>query len=112
MAETQNRLIDKFIGFFSGDKIFNKLVKYVGFIFYVFVLICGTIIWSLTVESKLVHVEKNEKIIEELEINYHQKTLDLIGINKRSKIEYMLKECNSTLHPPVEPAKRIKIEQP
>lgn len=112
MGTRTNKVVSKIGRFFSGDAIINRfLEKQLFFVFFIFVLICGFISWSLYVESRLVQVEKNEKVLEELEIHYHQKTLELVGMNNRSKVESLLKQHKSTLHPPVVPAQRVKKEK-
>ena len=106
------RFMDKVISYLSGDKLIQWGVdRQLGFIFYVFVIICITIAWSLMVEQNLVKVQKNEKILQELRISYQQRTLDLVGMNNRTKIDGMLKASGSKLHAPVEPPKRIEMEK-
>ena len=105
-------IVDKLISFLSGDKLIQWGVdRQLGFIFYIFVIICVSITWSLMVERNLVQVQKNEKTLQELRISYQQRTLDLVGMNNRTKIDGMLKARGSKLHAPVEPPKRIELDK-
>ena len=106
------RLVDKAVSYLSGDKLIQWGVdRQLGFIFYVFLLICVSIAWSLMVEQNLVKVQKNEKELQELRISYQQRTLDLVGMNNRTRIDGLLKAGGSKLHAPVEPPKRIEMDK-
>ena len=106
------RLVDKVVSYLSGDKLIEWGVdRQLGFIFYIFLIICASIAWSLMVEQDLVKVQKNEKALQELRISYQQRTLDLVGMNNRTRIDGLLKASGSKLHAPVEPPKRIELEK-
>ena len=106
------RLVDKVISYLSGDKLIEWGVdRQLGFIFYIFIIICVSIAWSLMVEQDLVRVQKNERTLQELRISYQQRTLDLVGMNNRTRIDRLLKASGSKLHAPVEPPKRIELEK-
>ena len=106
------RLVDKVISYLSGDKLIVWGVdRQLGFIFYIFIIICVSIAWSLMVEQDLVRVQKNERTLQELRISYQQRTLDLVGMNNRTRIDGLLKASGSKLHAPVEPPKRIELEK-
>ena len=106
------RFMDKVISYLSGDKLIQWGVdRQLGFILYVFVIICVSIAWSLMVEQNLVKVQKNERALQELRISYQQRTLDLVGMNNRTRIDGLLKASGSKLHAPVEPPKRIDREK-
>ena len=112
MSGKIRRIVDKLISYLSGDKLIQwGLDRQLGFIFYIFVIICITIAWSLMVEQNLVQVQKNERQLQELRISYQQHTLDLVGMNNRTKIDGMLKAQGSKLHAPVAPPKRIEKEK-
>ena len=105
-------ILDKLISYLSGDKLIEWGVdRQLGFIFYIFVIVCVTIAWSLLVEQSLVKVQRNEKELQELQISYQQHTLDLVGMNNRTKIDGMLKASGSQLHAPTAPAQRIILEK-
>ena len=100
----------KIVHFLSGEKIIEwGWDKQIGLIVTIFALIGATIAWSLMVESRLVVTQKNERILQDLEISYHQLTIELAGMDKRSKIENMLKVSGSTLAAPGEPPQRIEL---
>ncbi|MBR3291243.1 MAG: hypothetical protein IKI66_03555 [Bacteroidales bacterium] len=106
------RLVDKVVSYLSGDKLIEWGVdRQLGFIFYIFLIICASIAWSLMVEQDFVRVQKNEKTLQELRISYQQRTLDLVGMNNRTRIDGLLKASGSKLHAPVEPPKRIELEK-
>ena len=106
------RLVDKVVSYLSGDKLIEWGVdRQLGFIFFVFLIICASIAWSLMVEQNLVQVQKNEKELQELRISYQQRTLDLVGMNNRTRINGLLKASGSKLHAPVEPPKRIELDK-
>ena len=106
------RLVDKVVSYLSGDKLIEWGVdRQLGFIFYIFLIICASIAWSLMVEQDLVKVQKNEKALQELRISYQQRTLDLVGMNNRTRIDGLLKASGSKLHAPVKPPKRIELEK-
>ena len=101
-------ILDKLISDLSGDVLIRRGVdRQLGFIFYIFAIVCITITWSLMVEQNLVKVQKNEKELQELRISYQQRTLDLVGMNNRTKLDRMLKAAGSKLEAPTEPPKRI-----
>ena len=105
-------IVDKLISYLSGDKLIEWGVdRQLGFISYIFVIICISIAWSLMVEKNLVQVQKNERALQELRISYQQHTLDLVGMNNRTKIDGMLKARGSKLHAPTEPARLIVLEK-
>lgn len=99
-----------FVDIFSGDIIQKKGAQQMGFATYIFVLFCIIIAWSLHVEKKMVEVERNAKTIESLEVSYHQLSIELVGLDQRSRVESMLEKNRSKLKPPTEPAKIIKGE--
>ena len=96
----------------SGDTMLNHgIERYLGFAVYAFFLVCLAIAWNLVVENDLVKVQDNARKIESLKIEYHQKELDYIGINSRSRINGLLKSYGSTLREPSAPPQRIKKEE-
>jgi hypothetical protein len=106
------RLFDKVVSYLSGDKLIEWGVdRQLGFIFFVFLIICASIAWSLMVEQNLVKVQKNERALQELRISYQQRTLDLVGMNNRTRIDGLLKASGSKLHAPVKPPKRIELDK-
>lgn len=112
MSGKIRHFVDKVISYLSGDKLIAWGVdRQLGFIFYIFTLVCMTIAWSLLVEQNLVKVQRNERELQELRISYQQHTLDLVGMNNRTKIDRMLRAQDSKLHAPQDPPKRIVLEK-
>ena len=67
--------------------------------------------WGLWVEDRMALINHNDKIIEELKIEFHEKDLRLTGLDQRTRIEKILVGSgNTTLHAPANPPKRIVIE--
>ena len=112
MSGKIKQFVDKVVSYLSGDKLIEWGVdRQLGFIFYIFVIVCVTIAWSLLVEQSLVEVQRNERQLQELRISYQQHTLDLVGMNNRTRIDGMLKSKASTLHAPLTPPQRIVLEK-
>lgn len=102
----------KLLKVFSGDFILEKrLDRNLPFVVYLFVLVSLFITWNLYVESKLVEFRNNDVLIEGMEIEYHQSSLDLAAINERSKVETLLKKHGSKLHAPDKPPTIVITEQ-
>ena len=100
-----------FIRWFSGDFILERrLDRYIWFCLFGFALFCIIITWSLYVEDRMVAVERNARTIESLEIHLHQKSIELVSIDERSRIENMLQQYRSPVKPPVKPAVRLKTD--
>ena len=106
------RMKSWFTGLFGGEYITKKGVdRQLLFIFFCFMLISLYLIWGLWVEDRMAAINKNEKVLEELKIEYHEKNLKLTGLDQRTRIEKMLiGSGNTSLHSPVDPPKRIVIE--
>ena len=105
-----DRIVSR-ISILSGDMLVERGVdRQLGFICYCFALVCVIIAWSLMVEQNLVRVQKNERELQELRISYQQRTLDIVGMNNRTRIDKMLKAEGSKLHAPQRPPKRIVLK--
>lgn len=101
----------KMIGLFNGDTIIIRgIERNMGLVFYIFVLLCAIISWSLYVEKQLVKVEHNKELIEALEVSSHQRNIELVSLDQRTKIERMLAEHGSALKAPEEPATVVAAE--
>lgn len=110
IKKTISKIGGKVISFLSGEQMIAwGWDKQIGFIVTIFALVSASIAWSLMVETRLVVTQKNVKTLQELEISYHQLTIDLMGMDKRSKIENMLKNQGSTLIAPVEPPQKVEL---
>lgn len=109
---TKQKLMSWFTALFGGELIAKKGVdRQLPFFFFCFVLISLYLIWGLWVEDRMSLVKKNNAVIEDLKIEYHEQKLKLTGLDQRTRIEKMLiVSGNNTLHAPQEPPKRIVIE--
>lgn len=105
--------ISKYIkSFFRGDFLtVIKADRNIPFILYVFVLIILYITINLLIEQTMTVRQENERIIKELNIDYTQKSLELISIDTRSKIEEMLREKGSSLEKPKTAPVRITADK-
>lgn len=108
----KERLISWFTALFGGGLITKKGVdRQLPFIFFCFILISLYMMWGLWVEDRMALINRNDKVIEELKIEFHEKDLRLTGLDQRTRIEKMLLSSgNTTLHSPNDPPKRIVIE--
>ena len=53
-------------------------------------------------------VETNKETIENLKIDYANKTYEIVGLTRISVVENMLEEAGSEVKAPVKPADRIR----
>lgn len=77
------------------------------FILYIFVLVTAYITLNLFVEQSMTRKEENERIIENLKIDYTHKYLDLMSLDTRTNIDVLLGKKGSRLEPPCEAPKKI-----
>lgn len=84
--------------------------KNVPFILYVFVLIIAYITINLLIEKTMTIRENNAEIIENLKIDYTHKSLEVVSIDTRSKVEEMLRANGSSLKKPEEAPAQITEE--
>lgn len=75
---------------------------------YVFVLVILYITLNLLIEKSMTIRQENDRIIEELRIDYTQKSLELVSIDTRSKVKEMLEKTGSDLEEPRQAP--VKIE--
>lgn len=112
IKEKIRKMAESVVKFLSGDILLEKNVdRHLGFVTYVFALVVLFITWNLAVEAKLVKAQDNEKVIQELRISYQQRTLDLVGMNNRTRIDRMLDAQRSTLHSPKVPPRRLETKK-
>lgn len=82
--------------------------RYFIHIIYTFFLFWVSIWLSLRIEKTLTKVEENRKALADVEIYHAQKTVELAGLSKMSKVQRMLEESGSKLTMPSKPADRLK----
>lgn len=111
MAGSEKGMVKRIARLFNGDVIIIRgIERNMGLVFYIFLLISIVITWSLYVENQLVKVEHNNELIEALEVSNHQRNIELVSLDQRTKIEKMLEEYDSRLKAPEEPAKVVAAE--
>ncbi|MBQ7253065.1 MAG: hypothetical protein IJS30_00110 [Bacteroidales bacterium] len=108
----KGKALSWFTGLLGGEYIAKKGVdRQILFIFFCFILVSLYLMWGLWVEDRMALINKNDKIIEELQIEFHEKDLQLTGLDQRTRIEKMLLQGgNTSLHAPEDPPQRIVIE--
>lgn len=82
--------------------------RYFIHIIYTFFLFWISIWLSLKIEKTMTRVEENRKTLADVEIYHAQKTVELAGLSKMSKVQKMLEESGSKLTMPAKPADRLK----
>lgn len=85
-----------------------RVDKYFLHILYTFFLLWMTILTDMAVEKTMVKVETNKEILSDLKIYHAQKTVQLVSLNRISKIGDMLKAEGSDLAFPEKPASKIE----
>ena len=55
----------------------------------------------------MTRVEDNRKVLADMEIYHAQKTVELAGLSRMSKVQAMLEESGSKLTMPEKPADRL-----
>ena len=102
-------LKNAFLATIKGEFLLRLHVnKYFIHIIYTFFLFWVSIWLSLKIEKTLTRVEENRKALQDIEIYHAQKTVELAGMGRMSKIEDMLREKGSALTVPENPADKIK----
>ena len=102
-------LKNAFLATIKGEFLLRLHVnKFFIHIIYTFFLFWVSIWLSLKIEKTLTRVEENRKALQDIEIYHAQKTVELAGMGRMSKIEDMLRDKGSELTIPEKPADRIK----
>lgn len=84
-----------------------QISRYFIHIIYTFFLFWMSIWLSLNIEKTLTKVEDNRKALEDVEIYHAQKTIELAGLSRMSRVQRMLEESGSKLTMPAKPADRL-----
>lgn len=84
-----------------------QVSRYFIHIIYTFFLFWMSIWLSLNIEKTLTKVEDNRKALEDVEIYHAQKTVELAGLSRMSRVQRMLEESGSKLTMPEKPADRL-----
>ena len=109
IADVGTWLKNAFLAAIKGEFLLRlHISKYFIHIIYTFFLFWVSIWLSIKIEKTLTKVEDNRKVLQDTEIYHAQKTVELVGMGKMSKVEEMLKEKGSALAIPTKPADRIR----
>jgi hypothetical protein len=109
IADVGQWLKSAFLAAIKGEFLLRLHVsKYFIHIIYTFFLFWVSIWLSIKIEKTLTKVEDNRKVLQDTEIYHAQKTVELAGMGKMSKVEEMLRDKGSALAIPTKPANRIK----
>ena len=101
-------LKNSFTAIMKGEFLLRLNVgKYFIHIIYTFFLFWVSIWLSLRIEKTLTRVEDNRKVLADMEIYHAQKTVELAGLSRMSKVQAMLEESGSKLTMPEKPADRL-----
>lgn len=85
-----------------------QVSRYFIHIIYTFFLFWMSIWLSLNIEKTLTKVEDNRKALADVEIYHAQKTVELAGLSRMSRVQRMLEESGSKLTMPTKPADRLR----
>jgi len=91
-----------------GDLMMKlKLDKYFPHIIYTFFLMFVSIWLGLKIQNTMVKVEKNKDILTDMKIYHAQKTVQLVGLNRMSTVDDLLRDKGSDVTMPEVPANKI-----
>ena len=104
----KNSLIAMFKGEFLLRLRIDRIFPQIAFAF--FLSLCA-IIYNLMVDKTLVKVEDNKKTLQELEIQYTQKTYELVQLSRRSTVSTLLQQAGSKVAEPRTPATVLRAPE-
>lgn len=108
LADIGQWLKNAFLATVKGELLMRLHVgKYFIHIIYTFFLFWVSIWLSLKIEKTLTRVEDNRKELADLEIYHAQKTVELVGLNRMSRVQELLEQKGSAVTLPEKPADRI-----
>ena len=79
------------------DKVFMHIL-------WLFALIWVSIWLSMKIDATLMQVEKNKKVLNDLEIYHAEKTEELVRLNRFSTVQSKLEQMGSPVNLPEQPA--------
>ncbi|MGN0202708.1 MAG: FtsL-like putative cell division protein [Candidatus Cryptobacteroides sp.] len=85
-----------------------KIERYLVHIIYTFFIFWVSIYLSMKIEKTMTRVEENRRKLEDVEIFFAQKKVELTRLQRMSTVQEMLEEKGSTVGIPEKPATRIK----
>ena len=98
-----------FVSLGRGDLLLRMRVdQALPYILYGFLLGCLSIWMSYKTEQTMLKVQKNNSTLKTLKIHNAQMTYELVGLDRISTVENMLKEMGSDVKVPEKPADILK----
>lgn len=82
--------------------------KYLAHFVYLFVLIAFTLFVNLKMDETMVRREHTRKVFEDTKIFHAQKTFELAGYDRISRVQYLLEQSGSKVTLPQKQAEKIK----
>jgi len=82
--------------------------KYLAHIVYLFVLIAFNLFVNLKIDETMVKREQNRKTLEDVKIFHAQKTCELAGYDRISRVRELLVQSGSKVTLPEKKAERLK----
>lgn len=108
LADVGQWLKNAFLATVKGELLLRLHIgRYFIHIIYTFFLFWVSIWLSLKIEKTLTRVEDNRKELADLEIYHAQKTVELVSLNRMSRVQEMLEQKGSAVTMPEKPADRI-----
>lgn len=108
IADIGTFLKNSFVAILKGEFLLRLNVgRYFVHIAYTFFLFAMVIWVSLMIDNTLSKVEKNNKVIQELEIVNSQKTYELVSLSRRSSVNTLLQQMGSDVQEPQQPAVKL-----
>lgn len=107
LSDLFKHLKTAFIQILRAEFLVMDCEKYFIHIIYTFFLIWMMIWISIHVENTLVAVEKNKVILNDMKIYNAQKTVQLVSLNRITKVEKLLEAKQSDVALPVKPADKL-----
>jgi hypothetical protein len=108
-SQIRQVLTDTLKALFKGEFLLRiGADKYFIHIMYAFLLALVMIWLSLRIDTTLIAVEKNKAVLNELNIEYAEKTGELGKMNRISTVEQQLRDLGSPLEIPRKPAVTVR----
>lgn len=85
-----------------------RVDRHLGLVIYIIAMIWLSMWIGMSAEKTMAKVEENKEIISDMKIDHAQKTVKLVGLNRISTIERLLREKGSEVTLPEKPATKIK----
>lgn len=85
-----------------------RVERFFPHILYLFLLVWMLILIGIKSESTQLEVERNKVVLNDMRIYHAQKTVEMMSLNRMSKLEDLLKDKGSDVAFPEKPADKLK----